>query len=734
MTTPTQTTSRRNLSALLAVAAAATSTAREATAQIIHNIAPSPGLQVTFVEGISGDGSTVVGWSYNGPNRGFRWSLAGGRQDMPQLPNLHQSRAMGCSTDGSVIAVNLQGSGSERGYKWTQTGGYQDLGVYGSGAWQTVEGVSADGLTFFGQTHRWPVSSGSTWAYRWTQAGGFQIILPPTGYADGYAVCSTPDGAFLGGQFRTTNAGYHAMRWNAAATPTFVGTLPYGLNFDRVNALSNDGRVAVGQSADPAYAYRAFRWEDLGGGASVIQDIGRLPGSTSAHAFDCTRDGSVVVGGCAGGAHDQAFIFAQDLGMIDLNTWLPSLGYNFNGFSWLSTVKAISDDGRVIAGEGSFAGYRRAFVARDIPCLHKPTIFSTSPGASTCAGITSSFTVNAGGIYTNNLTYQWLRNGSPVSDQGFVWGSWITGSNSPTITIHNAQPQDAGMYECWVSNPCGGVGSDQAHLSVTGAPTFDYQPVNAATCVGGLAVLSTQASPGHGTAYRWYRVHQAGELSYTLPVSDGTTDLGTIIQGATTPSLLFNSTYTDAAGVYYCVATNSCGGATTIAVNLTVHTSPPMLTQQPIDATTCAAGPAQFTVVASPPSNGPYQYQWFRETTPNVYVPVWDGDTTGWGGCGSVSGAATDTLTLAGNPSMLTADGSRFRCRVTNLCGPVWSQPALLTICPGDYNCDGGIDGADVDAFFDDWSNGFPQADLNCDGGVDNDDVATFFDHWSNGC
>lgn len=53
--------------------------------------------------------------------------------------------------------------------------------------------------------------------------------------------------------------------------------------------------------------------------------------------------------------------------------------------------------------------------------------------------------------------------------------------------------------------------------------------------------------------------------------------------------------------------------------------------------------------------------------------------------------------------------------------------------CFADYNQDGGIDGSDVEAFFDDWSEGLEDADTNLDGGVDGLDVETFFEQWSNG-
>jgi hypothetical protein len=61
--------------------------------------------------------------------------------------------------------------------------------------------------------------------------------------------------------------------------------------------------------------------------------------------------------------------------------------------------------------------------------------------------------------------------------------------------------------------------------------------------------------------------------------------------------------------------------------------------------------------------------------------------------------------------------------------GGVISSP----YCPADFNQDGGVDGADVSAFFDEWEAGNSDADVNRDGGVDGADVDVFFSAWESG-
>ncbi|MBX3409756.1 MAG: hypothetical protein KF859_07705 [Phycisphaeraceae bacterium] len=53
--------------------------------------------------------------------------------------------------------------------------------------------------------------------------------------------------------------------------------------------------------------------------------------------------------------------------------------------------------------------------------------------------------------------------------------------------------------------------------------------------------------------------------------------------------------------------------------------------------------------------------------------------------------------------------------------------------CAADFNQDGGVDGADVEAFYDAWEAGACDADVNLDGGIDGGDVEFFFGLWEAG-
>lgn len=55
-------------------------------------------------------------------------------------------------------------------------------------------------------------------------------------------------------------------------------------------------------------------------------------------------------------------------------------------------------------------------------------------------------------------------------------------------------------------------------------------------------------------------------------------------------------------------------------------------------------------------------------------------------------------------------------------------------ICPGDFNRDGGQDGADVEAFFIAYEAGSIRADMDQSGGVDGQDIEAFFYAWEGCC
>ena len=81
------------------------------------------------------------------------------------------------------------------------------------------------------------------------------------------------------------------------------------------------------------------------------------------------------------------------------------------------------------------------------------------------AGDTATFSVATFGSLP--VSYQWLKNGTSLSD-----GGNLSGSSSRTLTLTNLGVADAAMYSVVVSNVYGAVTSAGARLEVIFSPPY----------------------------------------------------------------------------------------------------------------------------------------------------------------------------------------------------------------------------------------------------------------------
>jgi len=299
-----------------------------------------PGSDGSWATGVSADGSVVVGVadSAAGKWRAFRWTAAGGMQDLGTLGG-DGSAAWGVSADGSVVVGSARNAaGKWRAFRWTEASGMQDLGTLG-GDESRAYGVSADGSVVVGYAHN---AAGQRRAFRWTPAGGMQD-LGTLGGDESRAYGVSADGSVVVGSAHNAAGQWRAFRWTPAGGMQDLGTL--GGDWSVAYGVSADGSVVVGSAQNAAGEWRAFRWTAARG----MRDLGTLGGNWSA-AWSVSADGSVVVGG---GGEDiwQLYVFRWTAsgGMKDLNLTYAHLLTNRSG---LIEASAISPDGRYIVGKG----------------------------------------------------------------------------------------------------------------------------------------------------------------------------------------------------------------------------------------------------------------------------------------------------------------------------------------------------------------------------------------------
>ncbi len=229
---------------------------------------------------ISADGSVVAGDDTTASGtRAFRWTRAGGFADLgalnPAAP-FGATLANGISGDGSTIvgsstSTTTAASGApnlaSHPFIWTAATGLIDL-TPGSTENGTATAISRNGLVVVGTespTGLHPSALPIATAFRWTAAGGMTSLngltaASATSYAQPASV--NADGSAIAGNATAASGSQHAVLWNAAGTPQDLGTL--GGASSSALGVSGDGSVVVGTAQTGSGAQRAFRWTSAG--------------------------------------------------------------------------------------------------------------------------------------------------------------------------------------------------------------------------------------------------------------------------------------------------------------------------------------------------------------------------------------------------------------------------------------------------------------------------------------
>jgi hypothetical protein len=265
-----------------------------------------------------------------------------------------------------------------------------------------------------------------------------------------------------------------------------------------------------------------------------------------------------------------------------------------------------------------------------------------------CSGTSASFNVVATGT---GLSYQWKKGTTNLTD-----GGAISGATTATLTINPTVTGDAASdYNVVITGtaPCTPLTSNNAALVVNQVVAITAQPLTTQTlCSGSTATFSVSAT-GTGLNYQWKK---------------GGTDLvnGGKISGATSSTLtITNVASTDAAS--YTVVVNGtapCSAVTSNISALLVNQILAIGTQPATAQTVCSGTSASSNVLAT--GTG-LSYQWRKGTT-----NLTDG--------GTISGAATATLTI--NPTVSGDAASDYNVIITGTapCTPLTSNNATLVI------------------------------------------------------
>lgn len=211
---------------------------------------------------VSMDGKIVVGQATSAAGkRAFRWVEGQGMAELGSLPSgAPATIARGVSADGTVVVggsctYNSGACTTEGGlvdgepFRWTDAGGIQDLKPYppdlNSGAQNEsgagmATGVSADGMVVIGL-----ISPNGHYLFQWNPVDGMSLPLAANSSSCSQWGCSYGYTTFVGG-IAASGVGYGSRPGSGKlSTPVGTNSLP---NLRSPKAVSSDTSVVVGNN------------------------------------------------------------------------------------------------------------------------------------------------------------------------------------------------------------------------------------------------------------------------------------------------------------------------------------------------------------------------------------------------------------------------------------------------------------------------------------------------------
>ena len=306
----------------------------------------------SFAQGVSDNGMVVVGWgSVERGAQAFRWS--GGQ--MAGLGGSDPTRALAVSGDGKTIVGVVEGFDFEA-FRCDPIVGFQLLGDLPGGIFNSsATAVTYDGSTIVGtgnstngsldEAFAWSESTGMVglgWEVTENAGGSLATGVSRDGFVVvgyGFDIAELPGGG-------TTTIPV-AFRWTKPTDYQVLPSLDGGLPSSIATDVSEDGFVVVGH-ADSTDGTQAFRYQN-----GTMQALGDLPGGFfGSQANAVSGDGTIVVGRSFGANGEEAFVWQSETGMRSLWEVLSEKEVDLSHWSRLISARAISSNGKHIAGFG----------------------------------------------------------------------------------------------------------------------------------------------------------------------------------------------------------------------------------------------------------------------------------------------------------------------------------------------------------------------------------------------
>ncbi|MEJ5245289.1 MAG: FN3 associated domain-containing protein [Bacteroidota bacterium] len=330
-----------------------------------------------------------------------------------------------------------------------------------------------------------------------------------------------------------------------------------------------------------------------------------------------------------------------------------------------NTNKITNDD--VVTFTVTFSETVQNFDAADIS-LNKTGTINTPDITVSGSGATYTVTVGQNTNIAGDGTLGITVNVSNITD--LAANALASSSTSANFTIDNTPPTVANVVNNCNNSPVSGYLYNQAAQI-----TFSEGVYTNSNASGALvnADLNITSSGGNATLQSWNVIsgsHTAGGTTLNITTNWNGTILGSeqLRADAATAASIY-----DQAGNAMAVAGANQGGPNP-PKNWDYTKAQIVILTQPVDATTCETGSAQFTTSAQGGLSVAYQWQYHNGTN---WVDLTNTTIDG----ATFSGATTSQLTIT-NPPYSNWNGKQFRCNVTNDCGNQPTNVVTLTVNP----------------------------------------------------
>jgi len=406
--------------------------------------------------------------------------------------------------DGDLYGTTYGGGSNALGnvFKTTTNGGLLSLASF-----DTPDGVLpcaglARGMNgnFYGATPVGGTASPFGMVYRVTPDGAISSLYSFGGGGDGglpYAgLIQGPDGSLYGTTYRggaTDNGTVFRISTNGVLTTLAVlngadGVYPYA-----ALVIGSDGNfygtTTSGGSSNNGTVFRmtpggelATLWSFSGGADGAIPLAGLL----------AAADGALYGTTSQGGDYGVGTVFG-----ITTNGTLLTL-VQFDGYNGANPQAGLiqSADG-MLYGTTRNGGDNDDGVAFALGVVAFPQIIRQPVSQDVFTGADVVFNVAAFGA--SPLSYEWLKDGSPLHDVGN-----LSGSASPTLTLSNVNLADAGIYSVRITNSLGSILSADTLLAVTSSPPIiTLQPVGQTVGPGATVTFCVNAVGSLPLSFGW---------------------------------------------------------------------------------------------------------------------------------------------------------------------------------------------------------------------------------------